>query len=124
VRQPDVPALDIRGNGNLRDNTRIDLTYNSQTLQLMSVHLKSGCFDDATTSSDCATLLAQASVREDRIDAAAQGPMHFIMVGDFDRRFTQPPDLVWADLDEGEPAHADLSTVTQEISIGCRGARL
>jgi hypothetical protein len=110
-----------RGDGSLRDSARIDLTHHDQTVRLLSVHRKSGCFDNTTTSSACATLLAQVPVREDRIDAAAQRPTPFIVLGDFDRRFTQPPDQVWGDLNEGEPAHADLSTVTQEISIGCRG---
>jgi hypothetical protein len=58
VRQPDFQALDIRGDGSLRYGTRIDLTHNGQTIQLMSVHLKSGCFENASTSSACVMLLA------------------------------------------------------------------
>jgi hypothetical protein len=58
VRQPDFEALDIRGDGSVRYGTRIDLTHNGQTIQLMSVHLKSGCFENASTSSACETLLA------------------------------------------------------------------
>jgi exonuclease III len=103
VRQPDFQALDIRGDGSLRYGTRIDLTHNGQTLQLMSVHLKSGCFENASTSSACATLLAQVPVLEGWIDAAAQGATPLIVLGDFNRRFTQPGDRVWADLDDGDP---------------------
>ena len=73
VRQPDFQALDIRGDGSLRYGTRIDLTHNGQTIQLMSVHLKSGCFENPSTSSDCETLLAQVPVLEGWIDAAAAG---------------------------------------------------
>src|SRR5919106_4694584 len=120
VRQPDFEALDIRGDGGLRYGTRIDLTHNGQTLQLMSVHLKSGCFDNATTSSACATLLAQVPVLEGWIDEAAQGPRPFIVLGDFNHRFNVPNDQVWADLDDGEPANADLTTLTQDMPISRR----
>jgi endonuclease/exonuclease/phosphatase family metal-dependent hydrolase len=119
-RQPDFQALDIRGDGRLRYGTRIDVTHNGQPLQLMSVHLKSGCFDNATTSSDCATLLAQVPILEGWIDTAAQGPMPFIVLGDFNRRLNRPHDQVWAELDDGEPANADLTTVTQDMPISCR----
>lgn len=80
-RQPDVEALAIRGDGSLRDGARTDLTHNGQTLQLMSVHLKSGCFDNSTTSSACPALMAQVPVLEGWIDAAAQGPRPFIVLG-------------------------------------------
>jgi endonuclease/exonuclease/phosphatase family metal-dependent hydrolase len=42
------------------------------------------------------------------------------VLGDFNRRFTQPNDQVCADLDDGEPANADLTTVTQDMPISCR----
>ena len=64
VRQPDCQALDIRGDGSLRYGTRINLTHNCQTFQLMSVHLKSGCFENTSTSSACETLLVQVPVLE------------------------------------------------------------
>jgi endonuclease/exonuclease/phosphatase family metal-dependent hydrolase len=120
VRPPDFQALDIRDDGSLRYGTRIDLTHNGQTLQLMSVHLKSGCFENASTSSACGTLLAQVPVLEGWIDAAAKGPTPFIVPGDFNRRFNQPNDQVWAELDDGEPANADLTTLTQEMPVSCR----
>jgi Endonuclease/Exonuclease/phosphatase family len=94
VRQPDFQALDIRGDGTLRYGTRIDLTHNGQTVQLMSVHLKSGCVENASTSSACETLLAEVPVLEGWIDAAAAGPMPFIVLGDFNRRLTQSGDRV------------------------------
>jgi endonuclease/exonuclease/phosphatase family metal-dependent hydrolase len=120
VRQPDVEALDVRGDGRLRYGARIDLTHHGQTIQLMSVHLKSGCVDNATTSSACETLLAQVPVLEGWIDERAQGPTPFIVLGDFNRRFNVPNDQVWADLDDGEPANADLTTVTQDMPVSCR----
>jgi endonuclease/exonuclease/phosphatase family metal-dependent hydrolase len=120
VRQPDFEALDVRGDGRLRYGARIDLTYNGQTIQLLSVHLKSGCVENTSTGPDCALLLAQVPVLEGWIDAAAQGSVPFIVLGDFNRQFNVPNDQVWADLDDGEPANADLTTVTQEMPISCR----
>jgi endonuclease/exonuclease/phosphatase family metal-dependent hydrolase len=46
--------------------------------------------------------------------------MPFIVLGDFNRRLTQPNDRVWADLDDGEPANADLIALTQEMPVSCR----
>jgi endonuclease/exonuclease/phosphatase family metal-dependent hydrolase len=120
VHQPDVQALDIRGDGSLRYGTRIDLTHNGQTLQLLSVHFKSGCFENSSTNTACETLLAQVSVLEAWIDTAAEGTTPFIVLGDFNRRFNQPNDQVWAELDDGEPANADLTTLTQERPVSCR----
>jgi endonuclease/exonuclease/phosphatase family metal-dependent hydrolase len=120
VRRPDFQALDIRGDGSLRYGTRIDLTHNGRTLQLMAVHLKSGCFEHASTSSACETLLAQVPVLEGWIDAAAEGSTPFIVLDDFNRRFNQPGDRVWADLDDGDPPSADLTALTQDMPVSCR----
>jgi endonuclease/exonuclease/phosphatase family metal-dependent hydrolase len=118
--QPDFQALNIRGDGSLRYGTRIDLTHNGQTIQLMSVHLKSGCFENASTSSACETLLAQVPVLEGWIDTAAEGSRPFIVLGDFNRRLTQVGDRVWAEIDDGEPANVDLTALGQDMPVSCR----
>jgi endonuclease/exonuclease/phosphatase family metal-dependent hydrolase len=120
VRRPDVQALDVRGDGCLRYGARIDLTHNGQTIQLLSVHLKSGCVENASIGPDCELLLAQVPVLEGWIDAAAQGPTPFFVLGDFNCRLNQAGDRVWADLDDGEPANAVLTALTQEMPISCR----
>jgi hypothetical protein len=43
--------------------------------------------------------------------------MPIIVLGDFNRRVTQPHDRIWADLVAGEPAHADLTALTQDMPI-------
>jgi endonuclease/exonuclease/phosphatase family metal-dependent hydrolase len=120
TRQPDFTALDVRGDGRLRYGARIDLTHNGQTIKLMAVHLKSGCFDNNSTSSACPTLLAQLPVLEGWIDEEARGPAPFIVLGDFNRRFNVSNDQVWAELDDGEPANADLTTITKDMPVSCR----
>jgi endonuclease/exonuclease/phosphatase family metal-dependent hydrolase len=120
VRQPDFTALDVQGDGRLRYGARMDVTHNGQTIQLMSVHLKSGCFENRTTSADCPLLMAQVPVLEGWIDETAGGPTPFIVLGDFNRRVNQPGDRVWADLDDGDPANADLAALTQDMPVSCR----
>ena len=117
--QPDFTALDV-SNGGLRHGTRIDLTHNGQTFLLMSVHLKSGCFDNAMSGSACNKLFTQVPVLEGWIDAAAGGPHPFIVLGDFNRRFNQPEDVIWTDLDDAEAPNADLTAITEHMPISCR----
>jgi endonuclease/exonuclease/phosphatase family metal-dependent hydrolase len=112
-------GLAMRGDGRLRDGARIELPHHGQTLQLLSVHLMSGVFDNTSTSSAWATLLTQVPVLEGWIDAAARGPRPLIVLGDFNRRLTQSNDRVWADLDDGEPVTADLTVLGQDMPVSC-----
>jgi endonuclease/exonuclease/phosphatase family metal-dependent hydrolase len=120
VPQDDFTALDVDGNGALRYGTRIDLTFHSRTVKLMSVHLKSGCFENSSTSSACPTLERQIPVLETWMDETAQQETAFIVLGDFNRRLNQPGDEVWTELDDGQPLTADLFAVTEDMPIACR----
>jgi endonuclease/exonuclease/phosphatase family metal-dependent hydrolase len=117
--QPDVTELDV-SNGDLRYGTRIDVAVNGETLSLMSVHLKSGCFDNASSGSACNTLFTQIPKLEAWIDKAAGGDHPFIVLGDFNRRLNLPDDLVWKEIDDGVPPNADLLAVTEDMPISCR----
>jgi hypothetical protein len=81
-------------------------THNGKTIQLMSVHLKSGCFESSITSSACTKLMEQVPILENWMDTAANGPVSFILLGDFNRRFNLPGDTVWAELDDASPPNA------------------
>jgi endonuclease/exonuclease/phosphatase family metal-dependent hydrolase len=94
-------------------------THNGKTNQLMSVHLKSGCFENSITSSAC-TKLKQVPILENWMDTAANGPVPFIVLGDFNRRFNLPGDTVWAELDDANPPNADLETITKDMPVSCR----
>ncbi len=118
--QPDFKLLDIEGDGDLRYGTRIDLTHNDQTIALMSVHLKSGCFDSSSNSTACSTLMDQVPVLEEWIDDKANSPTPFILLGDFNRRFNQLDDEIWLELDDQNPPNADLTTITDNMPISCR----
>ena len=116
--QPDFEDLDV-SSGGLRYGSRMDLTIGSQTILLMSVHLKSGCFQNSDSGSDCNTLMRQVPVLETWIDQAAAGPNPFIVLGDFNRRVDQPSDNVWVELDDSQPANADLTSITADMPISC-----
>ncbi len=117
--QPDFEALDV---GSVRRGARIDLSHNGKTIKLMSVHLKSFCFSNSSSSSssDCIKLLAQVPVLEGWIDDAAGGSDAFIILGDFNRRLVEGGDAVWAELDDGDPPNADLVAVTENMETSCR----
>ena len=120
VRRPDFQALDVQGDGCLRYGARIDVTHNGQTIQLMSVHLKSQCVENASTEPDCAHA-AGAGAHAGGLDRrGGQGADAVHCAGDFNRRLNQPGDQVWADLDDGDPANADLTALTQEMPVSCR----
>jgi len=89
-------------------------------IRLLSVHLKSGCNRDPLTadSDNCRTLQRQVPVLESWIDARAAEGVPFAVLGDFNRRFDRefPPSrdaggrivALWPEIDDGEPAGADL----------------
>ena len=122
TRLPDFDALNL-GNRGLRRGARVSVAYGDDRLQLMSVHLKSGCFSNADDGSDCATLLRQVPVLEDWIDQQSEGPDPVILLGDFNRRLNDSGDAVWAELDDGRPTNARLTAVTDGLSINCRENR-
>ena len=121
-RLPDFSALDV-SNGGLRYGARIRVAHGDTHLQLMSVHLKSGCVGNSDQGRDCAQLLRQIPILEDWIDEHAAGPDPVIVLGDFNRRLNDPSDAVWAQLDDGQPANADLTTITDGLSTNCRNNR-
>lgn len=101
-RGPDLSALDVGGRGFLRHGVTVALEQHGLPLDLMSVHLKSGCFagDGAET---CPTLFEQAPVLEAWLDERSEDGRAVIVGGDFNRRLTRPDDSVWSDLDDGAP---------------------
>ena len=120
TERPDFTALDV--SGGLRHGTRLDVTLGGTTYKLMSVHLKSGCFSNGTNNADaCNELAQQLPILESWIDEAASAPEPFLVLGDFNRRLNEELDIAWAELDDATPPNADLTSVTAEMPISCRG---
>jgi len=96
-------ALDV---SRVRHGMDLTLTRNGKELKLLAVHLKSGCFaapldpksvSAMKSSSDkelrrkdaCSTLSKQIEPLENWVDKQAKDDKAFIVIGDFNRRFSQ-----------------------------------
>lgn len=117
-RHPDVMTL-MLGNPQLRSGVDITLRPKGKAaIRLLGIHLKSGCFAGSEAKA-CPILLDQIPALEDWIDAAARGPDRFVVLGDWNRRLALPGDAVWQDIDDAEPANADLHLADEGKAPGC-----
>jgi len=117
-RNPDVTALQL-GNPQLRSGVDVRVRApGHQPTRLLAVHLKSGCFQGDRAQA-CGVLQQQVPVLEDWIDRAAVGPDRFIVLGDWNRRLAEPGDAVWTELDDGNPANADLRLADEGVTPRC-----
>lgn len=117
-RAPDLADLAL-DNRNLRSG--VDITVRAPghaPLRLLAVHLKSGCFSGQSGEA-CQTLQQQFPVLERWIDARAGEPVRFAVLGDFNRRLARRDDALWADLDDGQPANANLSLAEGATTPKC-----
>ena len=110
-------------NNDLRNGVDIEIMVNGNPIRLLSVHLKSGCFEDPLYSkkSSCRKLASQVPILEKWIDKRASNGTPFIVVGDFNRRFNIKNDDFWAEIDDGEPLGLDLIRATGGFSSECWG---
>ncbi len=140
VTAKEYKALDI---GKVRHGMDITLTRNDKTLHILAVHLKSGCFVDPLDTQSL-NVMPNTSVKEEKhkeachklarqikplerwIDSHAAQGAAYIVLGDFNRRFSQDIALkysedkgLWQALnDEGQ---AELWTPTTTINSNCWG---
>jgi len=128
----DYPALGLP-----EDTVRwgADVTIEPGTpreMRLLAVHLKASCHRDPLTAGrdDCRLLQRQVPVLEDWIDQRANDGDAFGILGDFNRRFDREQGAardesgaivaMWPEIDDGEPAGADLMNPGIEHgSVGC-----
>ncbi len=98
-------ALDKDG---LRYGLVAKIILGKQTLEVMCVHLKSGCFvDDYSTSTRraCKTFEQQAPILDGWVEAHIKEKRPFVLLGDFNHRIANPDNKLWKELTEidGEP---------------------
>ena len=119
TRNPDYAALDV---GGVRVGTDLSVLVNGRSLRLLSVHLKSGCFDEplSTAGNDCTKLAEQLPLLEQWVDARAAENVPFLVLGDFNRRM-RTGEAFYSELDDGDPPSADLTLVTDGRSSRCWG---
>lgn len=117
-RNPDVTALQL-GNPQLRSGVDVRVRApGHEPVRLLAVHLKSGCFQGDHAQA-CGVLQQQVPVLEDWIDQAAVGPDRFVVLGDWNRRLAEAGDAVWTELDDGNPANADLRLADEGVTPRC-----
>lgn len=117
-RHADVTSL-MLGNAQLRSGIDITLRPKGNApIRLLGVHLKSGCFAGSEAKA-CPVLLEQWPALEAWIDAAAAGPDRFAILGDWNRRLGLAGDPLWSEIDDSQPANADLRLADDGISPGC-----
>ena len=116
-----VESLDV---GGVREGLDVTVRWSDHALRILGVHLKSGCWGDPldTDSNACRKLAQQLPAIEAWIDARADEPTPFAVVGDFNRRLSAD-DPFWIELDDGEPANADLTLTSEGRSQQCWGGR-
>ena len=103
-RLPDYRALSTKWG--LRYGTVIELEVGGRKIDLMSVHLKSGCHDrdlDRPATRSCRDLKSQARPLESWIDRRLERGRAFVLLGDFNRRMDRRRDDLWHFIADGIP---------------------
>jgi endonuclease/exonuclease/phosphatase family metal-dependent hydrolase len=110
------PALQSLAQGNRqRAGARLTLyPGTAQQMELLAVHLKSGCSRDALDAGDaaCRTLAAQGKALADWMRQRAEANARAIVLGDFNRAGPNGADLFWQQLQVGtatDSAYLDAS---------------
>lgn len=108
----DYDALDV---GQLRSGADITVRSGTLALRLLSVHLKSGCFDAPLDGAqrECQKLATQLPMLEAWIDARGREGVAAVVLGDFNRRlFARKGEPFWAAIDDADPPASDLWSPT------------
>ena len=103
-RLPDYRALSTKWG--LRYGAVIELEVDGRKIDLMSVHLKSGCHDrdlDRPRTRSCLDLKSQARPLQSWIDRRLDRGRAFVLLGDFNRRMDKPGDDLWHLIADGNP---------------------
>ena len=106
---PEFDELQLN-NPNLRSGTDITVGSGNKTLRLLSIHLKSSCFEGDLgnpSNRDCKKLAKQVPILEQWIDERANENIPFIVLGDWNRRMDDFDDI-WKEIDDATPTNANL----------------
>lgn len=98
-------ALDREG---LRYGLVVKIIRGKDTLEVMSVHMKSGCFVEDYGASDrsaCETFEKQVPILDDWMEERLKAGKPFVVLGDFNHRIANAENKLWKDLThmDGKP---------------------
>ena len=111
-------GLEMEG---LRYGVVVEVFGDRDTINLMAVHLKSGCFvDDYSTSKlrACEVLGTQIETLDDWIEISIRGNKKFIVLGDFNSRLTRENSMFWNKLVEMNTRPIGIKNGMQNLT-GC-----
>lgn len=108
TRNPDVAALDVAGDNNLRHGVDITVDF-GVPLRLLSVALKSGCPSGpaASGSKECELLFRQQKVLAAWVGERARDEIPFVILGSFNRPLQEEEEF-WTGLDDATDPARDL----------------
>lgn len=140
VTSKEYKALDVE---RVRHGMELTLSKNGKALTLLAVHLKSGCFSEPLDTNSvnnmpnktdkeihkkeaCTILSQQIDPLEKWIDKQAKGKKAYLVLGDFNRRFSQDISFkhneqqgLWQAIDD--EGHEALWTPTATLNSKCWG---
>ena len=116
---------DSERKGMLRRGIDIEIVVNGRSIRLLSVHLKALCSEHPLTREGgvCKELASQIPIFEGWIDERVGDGVPFVVMGDFNCRLDGNKDDFWLEINDGEPAGADLARATEGVSPECWGGR-
>lgn len=111
-------AIDRNG---LRYGVMIRLLGTEDTIDVMAIHLKSGCFVNDYTTSDrsaCEVLEKQVPILDAWIESNIKEKRKFVILGDFNHRLTIKNNKLWSVLNEIDGERVLLKNSMQDLK-GC-----
>lgn len=111
-------GLDVEG---LRYGVVVRLFGEVDTVDVMAVHLKSGCFVDDYSTSDrraCEVLERQVPVLDQWIEDHVSAKDKFVILGDFNHRLANPENKLWTVLTEMNGEQIQILNSMQHLE-GC-----
>jgi len=127
-----VDEVEALGPGGLRESPDALVTLPGGSFRLLGVHLKSGCFGGniqpwetwplVGSLTVCGVLAGQLDDVSEWMEDRHEEDMPFVVLGDFNRRFSSRDDL-WSRLNSELPADIALVAPTVDRKQRCRNGR-
>lgn len=111
-------ALDREG---LRYGLVAKVYHRKDTVEVMSVHMKSGCFVENYSTSDrraCETFEQQVPILDAWMEERLKAGKPFVVLGDFNHRIANPENKLWQELTEMEGKLVVIGNSMKELK-GC-----
>ncbi|MBO6546814.1 MAG: endonuclease/exonuclease/phosphatase family protein [Balneolaceae bacterium] len=109
------------GNPGLRYGLIIKLKGASEPIEVMNIHLKSGCFVNDYSASDraaCETFERQVPVLDKWVEQKVKEETPFVILGDYNNRITTPDNHFWQDLEDMDGNQISIRSSMENVR-GC-----